>query len=459
MERTRVHLFGQIDCDLRRVATEALLGSEIQVESGPMGSRGTGICFFDDIDEALCEALWTLSRGGLIRVLAVRRLKASGSEGWCLLASGASDVLTWKDAPTFVHQVKGRLERWQAIDELVDSAVVRSNLVGESPVWKSLLRQLVEVARFTDASVLLAGETGTGKELAARLIHTLDFRPDKRDLVILDCTTVVPELAGSEFFGHERGAFTGAASARDGCFALADRGTLFLDEVGDLPLPLQAQLLRVCQERTYKRVGGNSYQSTAFRLVCATNHDLLAGVAQQRFRADLYYRIATVLCRVPPLRERREDILPLARHFLSQLRPDEEPPEIEPAVAEHLVERDYPGNVRDLKQLVTRIYPRHVGAGPITPGDLPPLERPARGLAREDWRDEGFTHAIRRALRGGVGLKDIGRGATEAAIRIALREEDDNLQRAAQRLGVTDRALQMRRARPPRVEVPRAEAS
>jgi len=256
-------------------------------------------------------------------------------------------------------------------------------------------------------------------------------------------------LAGSEFFGHERGAFTGAAVARDGAFALADRGTLFLDEVGDLPLALQAQLLRVCQERTYKRVGSSIYQSTAFRLVCATHHELLGSVSQQRFRADLYYRIAAIVCRMPPLRERREDILPLARHFLERLRPDEDAPEIDAAIAEHLVDRDYPGNVRDLRQLVTRIHHRHVGAGPITPGDLPPEERPSQNLVREDWRGEGFNDAIRHALRRGVGLKDISRGATETAIGIALREEGDNLQRAARRLGVTDRALQMRRARQP----------
>src|SRR5690606_31880967 len=135
-------------------------------------------------------------------------------------------------------------------------------------------------------------------------------------LVILDCSTIVPELAGSEFFGHERGAFTGALITREGAFALADGGTLFLDEIGELPLHLQVQLLRVIQEGTYKKVGSNTWKSTRFRLICATNRDLSEEVKKGRFRADLFYRIASWTFHLPPLRERKEDILPLALHFL-----------------------------------------------------------------------------------------------------------------------------------------------
>ena len=152
--------------------------------------------------------------------------------------------------------------------------------------------------------MLSLGETGTGKELAARLIHTLDRRPRKGDLVVLDCATVVPQLAGSEFFGHERGAFTDAVAGRDGCFALANGGTLFLDEIGELPLTLQAELLRAIQERTFKRVGSNVWRSSVFRLVCASNRELLAEVGQSAFRMDLYYRVASVTITLPPLRDR-----------------------------------------------------------------------------------------------------------------------------------------------------------
>ena len=133
--------------------------------------------------------------------------------------------------------------------------MVLGNLVGSGPAWTVTLRQIVEIALFTAAAVLITGESGTGKELVARLLHTLDRRPRKGDLVVLDCTTIVPELAGSEFFGHERGAFTNAVAPRDGAFALADNGTLFLDEIGELPLPLQADLLRVVQDAPYKRAG------------------------------------------------------------------------------------------------------------------------------------------------------------------------------------------------------------
>jgi transcriptional regulator with GAF, ATPase, and Fis domain len=137
--------------------------------------------------------------------------------------------------------------------------------------------------------VLITGESGTGKELIARLIHALDSRVDKGDFVILDCTTVVPTLSGSEFFGHEKGAFTGAIAQRDGAFAMADGGTLFLDEIGELPLVLQAELLRVIEEGMYKRVGSNTWRKTSFRLLCATNRDLLQEESRGNFRKDLYY--------------------------------------------------------------------------------------------------------------------------------------------------------------------------
>src|SRR5678816_4688946 len=143
---------------------------------------------------------------------------------------------------------------------------------------------------------LIAGESGTGKELVARLIHALDRREPKGPFVVLDCTTVSPELAGSEFFGHERGAFTTAVTAREGAFAMADGGTLFLDEVGELPLALQAELLRVIQERVYKRVGSNTWKQADFRLVCATNRDLAAEEAKGNFRLDLFHRIASSRC-------------------------------------------------------------------------------------------------------------------------------------------------------------------
>lgn len=366
---------------------------------------------------------------------------------WRLLQAGASDVLTWGDARETPAQVSVRLERWAAVDEVVSSPLVRDHLVGETSTWKALLRRAVEVARFGDASMLITGETGTGKELLARLVHTLDARSDKRDLVVLDCTTVVPTLSGSEFFGHERGAFTGAVASRDGAFALADRGTLFLDEVGELSLGLQSELLRVIQEGTYKRVGSDTWRRTDFRLICATNRDLLEAQEAGTFRRDLYFRLAAWSGRMPPLRERREDIQVLARHFLAQVRPDGDDLELDGFVMQLFMDREYPGNVRDLRQLIARIAQRHVGSGPITAGDVPPEDRPVSVAAPGGWPDEELERAIRHAVELGIPLREIGAGAADAAVQIALTREGGSVRRAARRLGVSERALQLRRAR------------
>jgi len=359
---------------------------------------------------------------------------------WGVLDAGATDLLPWSSAELCAQQIAARLQRWDAVQRLMASTAVQGWLVGESPVWRSLVHNVVEVSAFTQSPVLITGETGTGKDLIAQLIHKLSGTTG--ELTVLDCTTLSPELAGSELFGHERGAFTGATSARDGAFAMADGGILFLDEVGELPLPLQAQLLRVIQEHKYKRVGSNIWNPSHFRLVCATNRDLEADVANGTFRADLYYRIAAWRCRPPPLRERRSDILPLVEHFLRQLDPKGQGRPLDPAVREYLLAREYRGNVRDLRQTVARIWYRHTGPGPVTIGDVPPDER-LHGTPV--WPDQPFCDAIRHAIDRGVTLSRLGQAAADLAIRTVLEQEGDNNQRAAQRLGVTDRALQIRR--------------
>ncbi len=359
---------------------------------------------------------------------------------WSMLEAGATDLLPWTSAELCAQQIVARLQRWEAVRRLMNSSAVQGWLVGDSPVWRALVHSVVEVSAFTQSPVLITGETGTGKDLIAQLIHKLSGTTG--ELTVLDCTTLSPELAGSELFGHERGAFTGATNAREGAFAMADGGILFLDEVGELPLPLQAQLLRVVQEHKYKRVGSNTWHPSHFRLVCATNRDLEAAVAMGTFRADLYYRIAGWRCRPPPLRERRSDILPLVDHFLRQLDPKGQGRQLDPAVREYLLSREYRGNVRDLRQTVARIWYRHTGPGPITIGDVPPDER-LRGAPT--WPDQPFCDAIRDAIDRGVTLARLGQVAADLAIRTALEQEGDNNQRAAQRLGVTDRALQIRR--------------
>jgi transcriptional regulator with GAF, ATPase, and Fis domain len=442
------YFFGPSTARSQATIVEAL--ARAGVETYPLNPdmpRGLGIVIFDEITQQLCDFVQEISRNGLDRILAIAtsRTVLTYGDAWLLLQAGASDIFPWDDTPNTAEDVAARFTRWEVVDHIIASPLVEQGLVGDGRVWKLALRQVVEVARCTDAPMLIMGETGTGKELVARLIHELDARPSKGDFVVLDCTTIVPELSGSEFFGHERGAFTGAVAPRDGAFALADGGTLFLDEVGELPLGLQAQLLRVVQEHMYKRVGSNTWCQTDFRLICATNRDLWQAVTQGTFRSDLYYRLAGAICKLPPLRDRVEDILPLARYFMRQLRPQEEPLALDELVRAYLLNREYPGNVRDLRQVVSRMMYRHVGAGPITVGDIPEEERPvaASGFS---WYDGSLERTLRRALALGVGLKAISHAVKEAAIRIVLDDEDGNLQRAARKLGVTDRALQMRRA-------------
>ncbi|SFD98759.1 sigma-54 dependent transcriptional regulator [Nitrosomonas sp. Nm166] len=407
-----------------------------------------GVIFSSEVTPKVCEQIRELSRNGQIQVLACCYAAIPGNAIWQLMEAGASDVLVCQEecSNTINYEIAARLQRWEAVNRMINSPVVQNTLIGGSQALKAILRQVVEVAHFTDASVLILGESGTGKELLANLIHALDPRPNKGNLIIQDCTTIVPELSGSEFFGHERGAFTGAVSSREGVFALANGGTLFLDEVGELPLTLQTQLLRVIQEQTFKRVGGNAWQRTSFRLVCATNRDLWKQVQKGEFRADLYYRIASYVCHLPPLRERSEDILPLANYFLKKNYPDQDPPVLDAPVQEYLLRREYPGNVRDLKQVIARMLCRYAGKGSITVGCIPPDDRPNWTEDWKEWRDIGFERALRVALNRGVGLKIISRHTEETTIRIAVDEAGGNLQRAAQRLGVTDRALQMRRA-------------
>ncbi|MTW03201.1 AAA family ATPase [Duganella ginsengisoli] len=413
------------------------------------------VFLFSQWDQQASAVFSTLSvdNGGRQSVLAVCCGILPANASWSLLDAGAADILLWPSAPAgagnIAAQCAARLQRWRATELLMQTDTVRSCLVGDSLAWRALVRNVVEVAAWTHSPVLITGETGTGKEQIAKLIHQLNgcalpashARHGDTPLVLVDCSTLAQELAGSEFFGHEKGAFTGADSARDGAFAQADGGILFLDEVGELPLPLQAQLLRVIQEQQYKRLGSNHWQPTRFRLVCATNRDLEACVAAGTFRADLYYRIAGWRCRPPPLRERQGDILPLVSHFLQQLDPDQQH-ELDPAVREYLLTRHYPGNVRDLRQTVARIWHRHCGPGPLTIGDVPPDERLHAGAA---WPDQCFTDAVRHALDLGVSLPAISQAAADTAMRLALAAQQGNNQRAAAMLGISDRALQMRR--------------
>ncbi|MFF5294186.1 sigma 54-interacting transcriptional regulator [Paractinoplanes globisporus] len=371
------------------------------------------IVAFGTTGPGLAEAL----RAAAVRGHVIALGKPDPADCWDLLRAGASDVLTWDDTGEVAGHVAERLRRWETVDALLDCPHVKDFLVGESASWRSVLRDAVEAARFTSSAVLITGESGTGKERLAQLIHDLDPRPNKKKLVILDCSTVVPSLSGSEFFGHEKGAFTGAMVARAGSFELADGGTLFLDEVGELPVATQAELLRVIQEGTFKRVGSSAWRTSSFRLICATNRDLAAERRAGAFRSDFYYRIAGCRLHLPSLAERPDDVVPLVRHFFRQAQPDAEPPELSAAVRDLLVRREYRGNVRDLRSLALRIIHRHLGAGPITVGDVPNHDRPGDDPAGDP--DQRLADYVRGRMAEGAALDDIVAAVRETAARVA----------------------------------------
>ena len=425
------------------------MGVQLRPHGPGPGRPQNGVIVFAGNTDAVADRIRKATNGGPEHVLALSTSRhALGGDGWELLRAGAADVIRLCDPADSARQVAERLRRWWTIDKLVECRHIQEFLVGDSPAWQAVLRDAVEVARFTNAPVLITGESGTGKERVAELIHELDPRPNKKRLVVLDCSTVVPSLSGSEFFGHEKGAFTGAAAAREGAFELADGGTLFLDEVGELPVALQAELLRVIQEGTFKRVGSNTWRRSTFRLVCATNRDLAAEQARGTFRNDFYYRIAACTLHLPSLRDRTEDILPLFRHFFRQMHPDRELPELEDAVRDLLVNRAYPGNVRDLRSLVLRILHRHLGAGFVTVGDVPDQERPAPPGPAGSWQDQRFEESIRRGLALGARLDELTSATADVAMRLAVAQEGGDVQRAARSLGVPERTVRLWAAGP-----------
>ncbi len=225
--------------------------------------------------------------------------------------------------------------------------------IGASVAMRALFAQIERVAR-TSETVLFYGESGTGKELLARAVHDLSPRSGG-PFVVFDCGAVPPTLAEAELFGFVRGAFTGAVESRAGVFEQATGGTLFIDELGELPLELQPKLLRAIESRQVRRIGAPAWTSIDIRLVAATNRNLRAEVSAQRFRADLLYRVAVIEATVPPLRERRDDIEPLVRHFLAQHQPPGSTDDLPPGALAMLRSYDWPGNVRELRNTVARL--------------------------------------------------------------------------------------------------------
>ncbi len=300
--------------------------------------------------------------------------------------------------------------------ELADRFGVQ-NLIGQSPAMVEVYKLVARVAGL-DTTVLVQGETGTGKELVARAIHYASPRADG-PFVVVDCTGLAETLFESELFGHERGAFTGALSARRGLFETAGGGTCLLDEIGELSAALQAKLLRALQEQTIRRVGGNDRIAVNVRIVAATNRDLRKGVDEGTFREDLYYRLNVVSITVPPLRERSSDVHLLAQHFVDKYARESKKPihGLARETLDLLSAYHWPGNVRELENAIARAVALS-SSELLMPDDVPlpsrpdraPLTLPAPQMTLED---------VRRWYIGKV-LEDVGGNKVHAAERLGI---------------------------------------
>jgi len=340
------------------------------------------------------------SGGPPVLVLTGHGTVASAVE--CMKAGAADYLLKPVDPEELVLVVERVLANRRLAREVSylrgDADGIPAEPVGVSEGWRQVV-EMLRLAAPVSTPVLLIGESGTGKEEAARLLHRLSTRR-KAPFVTVNCAAIPLELFESEFFGHRRGAFTGAVADREGRFQVAHGGTLLLDEVNSLPALAQAKILRVLQDGTFERVGESRPTTVDVRLVCASNADLVGEVAAGRFRADLFYRINVMTLRVPPLRERRDDILPLAESFLAEMAARFNKPirGIGEATRRQLEEYSWPGNVRELRNVIERavlleqgrelspaslLFPVAVGTEPGETGDMqlrPHLKRTERRL-------------------------------------------------------------------------------
>jgi formate hydrogenlyase transcriptional activator len=331
-----------------------------------------------------------------------------------------------------IEELKNRLvEEKSYLESELRSQGMFEEIVGDSPALKRVLDQVATVAP-SHATVLVLGETGTGKELIARAIHRMSRRKNA-SFIKLNCAAIPTGLLESELFGHERGAFTGAVSQKVGRLELANGGTLFLDEVGEIPLELQPKLLRVLQDQEFERLGSNRTIKVDLRLVAATNRDLAKSIAERQFRSDLFYRLSVFPIRVPPLRERREDIALLVRYFVRKFGPrmNRHIETIPKETMEALTAWSWPGNIRELENLMERSVILSGGKALNVPLSEMRTESHAT-LAHSNSLDSVEREHILRVLRETNGVLS---GPNGAATRLGLKRS--TLQSRMQRLSIS----------------------
>jgi formate hydrogenlyase transcriptional activator len=316
----------------------------------------------EDVERLLEKRHEALARGKPFE-LEQRELGKDGKYRWFLvrynpLRDDQGHIIRWYATGTDIEDRKQAEERVRdenlALREEIDQAFMFEDIVGSSPALQTVLSSIVKVAP-TDSTVLITGETGTGKELIARAIHKHSQRSGQA-FISVNCASIPSSLIASELFGHERGAFTGAVQRRQGRFELAHSGTIFLDEVGELPAETQIALLRVLQERQFERVGGNRIIPTDVRVIAATNRDLTAAIAAGTFRADLFYRLNVFPIEVPPLRKRKEDIPMLVEYFVKRYaeKARKHICKIDNNSLERCQSYAWPGNIRELQNIIER---------------------------------------------------------------------------------------------------------
>lgn len=345
------------------------------------------------------------------------------------VAIAVENALAFEELNQLRHRVEGEKVY---LEEEIRSEHRFGEIIGSSPALRHVLEQ-IQTAAPTDSTVLIQGETGSGKELVARALHQLSRR-SQGTFVKLNCSAIPAGLLESEMFGHEKGAFTGALTQRLGRVELADRGTLFLDEVADLPLELQPKLLRVLQDGQFERLGNSRTMSSEFRLIAATNRDLRALASEQQFRTDLYYRLNIFPITVPPLRERREDIPLLARHFVQDFAARMRKPidSIPVEAMDSLVNYAWPGNIRELRNVIERSVILTSGARLQIPKDAlsQPISEPSTVLRMTDAERRHILEAL-NASNWVVG------GPHGAASLLGLKRS--TLQSRMERLGIRRR--------------------
>src|SRR6266404_4558067 len=358
------------------------------------------------------------------------------------IKAGAIDYLAKPFAPEeLLHAVARCAERYRLLQE---NAALRARasetyrleqIVGESPAMREL-RQLIQTVAPTDARVLILGESGTGKELVAGALHS-SSRRSQANYVRINCAAIPETLLESELFGHERGAFTGAVKQKPGRVEEADGGTIFLDEIADMSRPLQAKLLRFLEDGTFTRVGGTQELGVNVRLLAATNRDIIQAIAQEQFREDLFHRLNVVQVRLPPLRERGDDVLLLAEYFLKtfSVSMNRHARSLSRAARQKLTAHHWPGNVRELRNVIERALILETSAE-VQPSSLPDFQLEAR-LHK--------TAAPKPA--GGESLDEIMTSFERALITGILEQNHFNLTRAAEQLKLSRHALRYRMQR------------